>query len=111
MVPGQNEIIIENFLSRLNEANPSPQCSQSILPFICLYYIGLCGGNGGLVQPTVSQCEDIQYRTCIREWEQLSTASGIILPDCEDFPDEQNISCQGMLLWLNFSKLKKKSVQ
>ena len=93
LVAATNEAITTTVIvSYLNQLNPSPECSQNILQFLCLYLFGLCGDGGEVIQPTIDQCEDLQFRTCATEW-TLAVAFGIDLPDCKLLPMEQNISC------------------
>ena len=91
LVPDRNEVIVRPVIDILYRVNPSPECFQEMLPFICLYWFGLCGDED-LVLPTTSQCEDIQDRTCDREWKQMA-ATGVLLPDCDDFNEENNVVC------------------
>ncbi len=91
LVPDRNEVIVRSVIDMLYRVNPSPECLQEMLPFVCLNWLGLCGDED-LVLPTTSQCEDIQDRTCDREWKQMA-ATGVLLPDCDDFNEENNVVC------------------
>ena len=92
LVSSNNEAIARTVIRYVNQLNPSPECSQNMVSFVCLYFFGLCGEEEDLIQPTMDECEDIQFKTCSREWE-LAIASGFDLPDCKMLPMEQNISC------------------
>ncbi len=91
LVPNRNEVIVRSVIDILYRVNPSPECLQEMLPFVCLNWLGLCGDEE-LILPTASQCEDIQYRICEGEW-KLMAATGVLLPDCDDFDEENNVIC------------------
>lgn len=93
LVSELNEAAVADAIEMLHETNSSLLCSQNMLPFLCLHFVGLCDGNRKLVLPTVGPCELIQNETCIREWTLISSL-GIDIPDCEDLPAEQYISYQ-----------------
>ena len=72
---------LDNFL------NPSPECRELVVPFLCLYQFGLCDMSGIFIQPTIGQCEEIRDVVCRTEWATV-LRFGIDLPDCEIFPTE-----------------------
>ena len=75
-------------LPLLQFLNPSPACSEAVVPFLCVFLFGLCDSSGVSIQPTSTQCEHIRDVLCPDEWTQ---AAGLTeLPDCSIFPAEQD---------------------
>ena len=72
---------LDNFL------NPSPECRELVVPFLCLYLFGLCDMSGIFIQPTIGQCEEIRDVVCHTEW-ATALRFNIDLPDCGIFPTE-----------------------
>ena len=76
-------------LNALN-AFASDDCKAVALPFLCVYFFGLCDSTGKAYRPSSSQCTEISTGVCAREWTLASNSEfpGATLPDCSSFPDE-----------------------
>ena len=72
----------------LSFLNPSPQCREAIIPFLCLYIFTLCDVDGHLHTVVREDCLELRDNICIEEWSQ---AAALLppgsLPVCEDLPD------------------------
>ena len=76
---------LENGLSFLN---PSQQCTEAIMPFLCLYTFSLCDSSNTLHTILRQDCLDMRDDVCASEWSQAFAFLGDgILPVCEDLPD------------------------
>ena len=51
-----------------NFINPSPECRELMVPFLCLHLFGLCDMSGIFIRPTIVQCEEIRDVVCHTEW-------------------------------------------
>ena len=88
LVQQNDESTASQILLRLdNFLNPSPECRELVVPFLCLYQFGLCDMSGIFIQPTIGQCEKIRDVVCRNEWTTV-LRFGIDLPDCGIFPTE-----------------------
>ena len=88
LVQQNDESTASQILFGLNNfLNPSPECRELVVPFLCLYQFGLCGMSGIFIQPTIGQCEEIRDVVCRTEW-ATALRFGINLPDCGIFPTE-----------------------
>ena len=80
----------------LNLLNPSSECREVVIPFLCLYLFPLCDANRTMYQPSSDECTTFSTDTCAREWQAAIDHLGMgVLPQCESFPDT-SISCTGM---------------
>ncbi len=77
----------------LNQGSPSPECMAAVTPLLCVHLFGLCDSSGVSIQPTSGECRNIRDNLCSVEW-QTAIMSGLDLPDCDIFPEEQ-ASCTG----------------
>ena len=80
---------IENLISALESPflGASDDCKAAVLPFLCVYFFGLCDSTGKAYRPSSSQCTEISTGVCAREW-TIGTSFGIPLPECSSLPDE-----------------------
>ena len=86
-----------SLVNGLSFLNPSQQCSEAIMPFLCLYTFNLCDSNNTLHTILRQDCLDIRDDICAREWSQGVTFLGDgVLPVCEDLPDVIE-NCTGKL--------------
>ena len=68
--------------------NPSQQCSEAIMPFLCLFIFNLCDSNNTLYTILRQDCLDIRDNVCAREWSRaVAFLDDGVLPVCEDLPD------------------------
>ena len=74
-------------LDALN-AFASDDCKAAALPFLCVYFFGLCDSTGKAYRPSSSQCTEISTGVCATEWALASNFAGVTLPECSSFPDE-----------------------
>ena len=84
------ETMAAQFLPLLNLLNPSPACSEAVVPFLCVFLFGLCDSSGVSIQPTSTQCELIRDTLCPDDWRLAAEFEQ--LPDCASFPAQQ-VSC------------------
>ena len=70
------------------KAFASDDCKAAALPFLCVYFFGLCDSTGKAYRPSSSQCTKISTGVCASEWALASNFPGVILPECSSFPDE-----------------------
>ncbi len=84
----------------LSILSPSTECLDAVVPFLCLYYFGLCDSSGNLFEPSTETCATISTDICQREWTMAENL--IALPTCDMF-GEQLTACNGMCLDLDFS--------
>ena len=74
---------------------PSKECRKRLVPFLCLYYFGLCK-DGVEYGPNGADCLDLRDNVCISEWQKgnnLLILHGLQpLPDCSIF-SENGLVC------------------
>ena len=89
--------------------NPSRECIEDIVPFLCLYIFSLCDSNNTLHTILRQDCLDIRDDVCAREWSQAVAFLGDgVLPVCEDLPDVTE-DCTGNSNMTNTSDLNDQS--
>ena len=77
-----------SLVNGLSFLNPSQQCSEAIMPFLCLSIFSLCDSNNTLHTILRQDCLDVRDDLCAREWSQTVAFLGDgVLPICEDLPD------------------------
>jgi hypothetical protein len=71
---------------------PSDECRDAVVPFLCLYTFGMCGMNNDDYRPSAAECIEIRDSICESEWKK---AKGLLeefnqppLPDCSTLGDE-----------------------
>ncbi len=81
-------------LSYLQLGLATSECEVEVVPFLCLYFFGLCDvTTENSYQPSASQCRNLRDRVCKQEW-TTAVNFGLELPDCDvDFPAE-GVSCR-----------------
>ena len=80
-----NAMTLVNGLSFLN---PSPQCREAMLPFLCLSIFQLCDSSKRLHTTLQEDCLILRDNICADEWSQAVGILGAeVLPVCEDLPD------------------------
>ncbi len=94
-----DQIAVESQVAQINAGltspllSPSTECLDAVRPFLCLYYFGLCDGNGNLFEPSSETCVAISTDICQTEW--ILAANVIGLPNCDTF-GKTSITCDGM---------------
>ena len=112
-----NSVQLFNGLSFLN---PSPECSEQVMPFLCLHIFGLCDANGNHHTTLRDECISLRDDVCSNEWAMaMSFLPAGSLPACEDLSDMTD-KCTGMFKYLwselctlfpgNFSALNNSSL-
>ena len=77
-----------SLVNGLSFLNPSQQCSEAIMPFLCLSIFSLCDSNNTLHTILRQDCLDIRDDVCDSVWSQAVSFLGDgVLPVCEDLPD------------------------
>ena len=75
--------------------NPSPQCREAIMPFLCLSIFTLCDSSNHLHTILREDCLELRDDICAEEWRQAVAILGPgVLPICEDLPDSED-QCVG----------------
>jgi hypothetical protein len=86
-----------NLVNGLPLLNPSPQCREAIIPFLCLYTFTLCDSSNNLHTILREDCLELRDDICAEEWIQAVGFLGNgVLPVCEDLPDGVD-ECSGKL--------------
>ena len=77
-----------SLVNGLSFLNPSQQCSEAIMPFLCLSIFSLCDSSNTLHTILRQDCLDIRDGVCNSLWSQAVAFLGDgVLPICEDLPD------------------------
>ena len=77
-----------NLVNGLSFLNPSPQCREAIIPFLCLYIFTLCDSSNNLHTTSREDCLELRDNICAEEWSQAVGFLGPgVLPLCDDLPD------------------------
>ena len=94
------ELQVNSLLNRFQLLNPSPECSEVVEPFLCLYYFGLCDSSGELYLPSTGECETLKTQTCAREFQiAISFLGNASLPQCSTLPSDREIDCSGEYIY------------
>lgn len=75
----------------LQSLDPSQECEAVAMPFLCLYFFGLCDSNGQVQLPSSQECETITSETCASETETVMGVFSSLL-QCESLPSN-SIEC------------------
>ena len=89
---GENTVM--SFVNGLRFLSPSQQCSEAIMPFLCLSIFSLCDSNNTLHTILRQDCLDIRDNFCIQEWAFAVSLNAEALPVCEDLLD-LTVDCIG----------------
>ena len=82
------EMDAQSLMSGLNFLQPTEECREAIVPFICLFTFKLCDSSGHLHTVLRGDCLTIRDDVCADEWQQAVSFLGDgVLPICEDLPD------------------------
>ena len=85
----------------LSLLNPSQQCKEAMIPFICISIFNLCDSINTLHTAPREDCLYIRDDVCVSEWSTAVEFLGAdVLPVCEELPDDITLECTGK--W-NFS--------
>ena len=79
---------------QLQLVQPSPECGEELLAFLCLEALaGFCDSSGAVHRSSRQECERVTTRTCAREFLQILPKlqeSGTDM-SCESFPEESSV--------------------
>ena len=88
-------------LNGLSFLNPSQQCKEAVMPFLCISIFNLCDSSNTLHTATREDCLYIRDDVCVSEWSTVVEILGAdVLPVCEELPVNSMVECTGK--W-NFS--------
>ena len=63
----------------------SPECSEAVTPFLCLYIFTLCDSDNRLHTILRGDCLELRDTVCVDEWSQAVGILGTgVLPVCEE---------------------------
>ena len=86
------------FVGGLSLLNPSPECMQAVVPFLCSYIFPLCDSSGLPYLPSSVQCREIINGICANEFDVAEMLAGESqLPQCQLLP-EATRECNGEIL-------------
>ena len=84
---------VSTTINGLGLLQPSMECQAVVVPFLCLFYFGLCDDSGMLYGPSSETCVTLSTDTCQREWAIAVQILGEnVLPMCDTF-EETDINC------------------
>ena len=75
------------FIGGLPILNPSPECLEAVVPFLCFYIFPLCDSSGCPYQPSSVECSAVTDDICDQEFEIAATFASDQLPQCQLLPD------------------------
>ncbi len=75
------------YMSQINLIGVNAACKKDVIPFLCLFLFGLCGGYNSFIHPTVETCERVRDVSCREEWKIAKKLGAHYLPECKFFPD------------------------
>ena len=81
----QLEQRVNLLVTGLQSINPSQECAEVAIPFLCFYLFGLCDSSGQVRLPSSQQCETISSETCASETETVMGVFSSFL-QCESLP-------------------------
>lgn len=83
-----SELEAVGLASGLPILNPSPECSEAILPFLCLSIFSLCDANNRSHTILRADCLELRDDICADVWRAAIVILGPdALPICEELPD------------------------
>ena len=90
-IENQAALIIER---GLNAIGASPECKERAIPFLCVYYFGLCDSSGVEYQSSIEECTSVSTGICEAEWITANLFLPGQLPLCESL-QEGSTHCGG----------------
>ena len=98
------ESIAMRFVNGLSFLNPSQQCKEAIIPFLCISIFNLCDSSNTLHTALREDCLYIRDDVCVSEWSTAVELLGAdVLPVCEELPDNITVECTGKSMELLLS--------
>ena len=78
-----------DLVNGLSILNPSPQCREAIMPFLCLFFFSLCDSSNHLHTILREDCLELRDDICAEEWSLAVGFLGAgVLPVCEELSDD-----------------------
>ena len=74
----------------LNAIGASPECKERAIPFLCVYYFGLCDSGGVEYQSSIEECTSVSTGICQAEWITANQFLPGRLPACESLLESSN---------------------
>ena len=100
---GTNQMELEqqviDFLSLFNLLNPSQECTEAFVPFLCFFTFRLCDNSSGdLRLPSSGECEMLTTETCASEFQTAVSLMGSdSLPQCQQLPNLPPVNTEDCL--------------
>ena len=83
------------FIGGLPVLDPSPECTEAVVPFLCFYIFPLCDSSGRPYQPSAAECTTVIDGICAREFELVASfVTSDQLIQCQRLP-ETTLECNG----------------
>ena len=77
------------FIGGLSFLNPSSDCMEAVVPFLCFYIFPLCDSSGHLYQPSSAECKEITDGICAQEFAMAAVfVEASQLPQCALLPEK-----------------------
>ena len=91
------ESVAMRLVNGLSFLNPSQQCQEAIIPFLCISIFNLCDSSNTLHTAPREDCVYIRDDVCVSEWSTAVELLGAdVLPVCEELPDDITVQeCTG----------------
>ena len=94
LTPSLRPVVEQQLTILLQLVQPSPECGEELLAFLCLEALaGFCDSSGAVHRSSRQECERVTTRTCAREFLQILPIlqeSGTDM-SCESFPEESSV--------------------
>ena len=87
-----SEINAMLLVNGLSFTNPSQECRDAVLPFLCLALFPLCDSNGNLHSIVREDCVALRDEICVEVWKAaiMFTGEERVLPICEELKNTSN---------------------
>ncbi len=83
----QRESEAMNLKNAFASFDPTPNCLEEIMPFLCIHVFGLCDTGRNLHTPFRGECLNLRDGVCSVGWARVMSLLPGSLPVCEDLPD------------------------
>ena len=91
------ESVAMRLVNGLSFLNPSQQCKEAIIPFLCISIFNLCDSSNTLHTALRGDCLYIRDDICVSEWSTAVEFLGAdVLPVCEELPVNIIVECTGI---------------
>ena len=90
---GESDVV--RLVNGLSILNPSQECKEAIIPFLCISIFNLCDSSNTLHTALREDCLYIRDDICLREWSMVVEFLADALPVCEELPGNITVECIG----------------